>query len=51
MHETVAAIVPHLTAADRARFDAGLKRLFMDNYAAVPLASVERLIALHEAGC
>lgn len=50
MHEVVAPIVPHLSPADRARFDRGLKRLFMDNYAAVPLASVERLIALNEAG-
>lgn len=50
MHEVVARIVPHLSDADRRRFDRGLRRLFADNYAAVPLNSVERLIALHAAG-
>lgn len=50
MHESIAPVIPHLDPADRARFDRGLKRLFMDNYAAVPPASIERLLALHQGG-
>jgi uncharacterized NAD(P)/FAD-binding protein YdhS len=50
MHEPVQAIVPRLTEADRARFGA-LKRVFIDNYAAVPPQSIRRLLALHRAGC
>ena len=50
MHERIALAVPHLDPADRVRFDRGLGRLFMDNYAAVPPASIERLLALHQGG-
>ncbi len=50
MHETFEAVVEHLDAADRKRFDAGMKKVFVDNYAAIPPLSVERLIAVHEAG-
>jgi hypothetical protein len=39
-----------LDEGDRARF-AGLKRAFIDNYAAVPPQSIRRLLALHRAGC
>ena len=50
MHEAFGRIVPHLSAADLARFDRGLKRCFTDNYAAVPHLSIKRLLALHDAG-
>ena len=50
MHEPMEAAVPELTPADRDRFDA-LKRVFIDNYAAVPPQSIRRLLALHRAGC
>lgn len=50
MHEVVSAIAPHLTRADSARFSRGLKRVFVDNYAAVPAQSVQRMLALHAAG-
>lgn len=50
LHEAVQEIVPHLGADDRARFDAGLSRVFIDNYAAIPSESIRRLLALHAAG-
>jgi uncharacterized NAD(P)/FAD-binding protein YdhS len=50
MHEVVALIAPHLTAEDHARFSAYLKPVFVDDYATVPHASIERLLALHRAG-
>ncbi len=50
LHEAVQEIVPHLTDADRDRFDAGLKLVFVDNYAAIPSESIRRLLALREAG-
>lgn len=50
MHEVVQEIVPHLTDKDRKRFDAGLSRIFIDNYAAIPSQSIRRLLALREAG-
>ena len=50
MHEPMERMVAHLTDADRARFDT-LKRVFIDNYAAVPPQSIRRLLALHRAGC
>jgi uncharacterized NAD(P)/FAD-binding protein YdhS len=49
MHEVIALVVPKLSAADLERFQRGLKRVFADNYAAVPPLSIERLLALHEA--
>lgn len=48
MHEPMETMVPHLDAADRARFDV-LKRVFVDNYAAVPPQSIRRLLALQRA--
>lgn len=50
LHEMVQEIVPHLTRQDRKRFDAGLSRIFIDNYAAIPSQSIRRLLALREAG-
>jgi uncharacterized NAD(P)/FAD-binding protein YdhS len=50
MHEPMERMVAQLSEGDRARF-AGLKRMFIDNYAAVPPQSIRRLLALHRAGC
>lgn len=50
MHEIMEDAVAHFSAEDRKRFDRGMKRMFIDNYAAIPPQSVERLLALHEAG-
>jgi uncharacterized NAD(P)/FAD-binding protein YdhS len=49
MHEPMETLVPQLNKDDRARFEV-LKRVFIDNYAAVPPQSVRQLIALHRAG-
>lgn len=49
MHEPMETMVRQLNDSDRARFDL-LKRVFIDNYAAVPPQSIRRLIALHRAG-
>lgn len=49
MHEPMERMIPHLDDADRDRFDA-LKRVFVDNYAAVPPQSIRRMLALHRAG-
>lgn len=49
-HEVFALIVPHLDEADHARFSQHLQAIFTDNYATVPHASIERLLALHRAG-
>jgi uncharacterized NAD(P)/FAD-binding protein YdhS len=49
MHEPMETMVPHLVETDRARFEV-LKRVFVDNYAAVPPQSIRRLLALHRAG-
>lgn len=49
MHEPMERLVPKLDEADRLRFEV-LKRVFIDNYAAVPPQSIRRLIALHRAG-
>lgn len=50
LHEIVAEIVPALNEKDRSRFKAGLERVFIDNYAAIPPQSIRRLLALREAG-
>ena len=49
-HEAFEIIAPKLCPRDRVRFRRGLQRVFVDNYAAVPPLSVERLLALHAAG-
>lgn len=50
MHEQVEEIVPDLSDNDRDRFDKGLKKVFVDNYAAVPSESIRRVLALRDAG-
>lgn len=50
LHETVQITIAHLTDEDRERFDAGLSKVFTDNYAAIPSESIRRLLALREAG-
>ncbi len=50
LHEAVQQIVPVLNESDRDRFDAGLCKVFVDNYAAIPSESIRRLLALHRAG-
>lgn len=50
LHEVVEDIAPHLNDRDRERFNAGLRRVFVDNYAAVPPESIRRVLALRAAG-
>lgn len=50
LHEAVQPIVPYLDEQDRERFNVGLARVFIDNYAAIPSQSIRRLLALREAG-
>lgn len=50
LHEPMETAVARLSAKDRRRFDT-LKRVFIDNYAAVPPQSIRRLLALNRAGC
>jgi uncharacterized NAD(P)/FAD-binding protein YdhS len=50
MHEKVEEAVPQFSDRDRERFDGGLKKVFVDNYAAVPPESIRRLLALRDAG-
>ncbi len=51
MHEVLAEIVPHLDADALERFNRYFKPVFVDEYATVPHLSIERLLALHRAGC
>lgn len=50
MHEVVSLIVPHLDDDAFARFSRYWKPVFIDDYATVPHESIERMLALHEAG-
>lgn len=50
LHEAVEDIVPFLDEKDAKRFNSGLARVFIDNYAAIPSQSIRRLLALREAG-
>lgn len=50
MHEVVALAAPHFGAKDLDRFHQHFKHVFVDDYATVPHQSIERLLALHEAG-
>lgn len=50
MHEKVEDLMPDLSEKDRERFDNGLKKVFVDNFAAVPSQSIRRLLALRDAG-
>jgi uncharacterized NAD(P)/FAD-binding protein YdhS len=50
MHEPFERAVAHFDDVDGRRFSSGLKRVFVDNYAAIPPASVRRILALADAG-
>jgi uncharacterized NAD(P)/FAD-binding protein YdhS len=50
MHEVFGNAVKLLDEGDRKRFSKGLKQVFIDNYAAVPPLSIERLLAMRDAG-
>ncbi|HEY0123248.1 MAG TPA: FAD-NAD(P)-binding protein [Rhizobium sp.] len=50
LHTVVQEIVSHLDEKDRERFDGGLCKVFVDNYAAIPSESIRRLLALRKAG-
>lgn len=50
LHDAIEPVVPHLNDRDRKRFNTGLARVFIDNYAAIPSESIRRLLALREAG-
>lgn len=50
MHEVIARAVPYLNDEDLKRFHKHFKTVFVDDYATVPHESVERLLALHNAG-
>ena len=50
MHQKIGDLVTELSEDDHRRFDSGLKRVFIDNYAAVPSQSIRRMLALHDAG-
>lgn len=49
-HSTFGNVLPALAPEDLERFSVGLKRCFVDNYAAVPHLSIERMLALRDAG-
>jgi uncharacterized NAD(P)/FAD-binding protein YdhS len=49
-HEVFEAALPHLTAAEWKVFRSHLLPVFADCYAAVPHLSLDRLVALHDAG-
>ncbi len=50
-HEVFGEIVPFLNARDLERFNTHLTPVFADAYGCVPHKSIERLLALHRAGC
>ncbi|MBF9034299.1 FAD-NAD(P)-binding protein [Rhodobacterales bacterium HKCCE2091] len=50
MHEAMETLVADFPDIDYDRFTAGLKRVFVDNYAAVPSESIRRVLALRRAG-
>ena len=49
MHEAFEMLYADLSDDDRKRFDRGLKRVFVDNYAAIPPESIRRMLALRDA--
>ncbi|AYD05226.1 FAD/NAD(P)-binding protein [Neorhizobium sp. NCHU2750] len=49
-HEIIESAVGHFTADDLVRFNRSFKSIFADDYATVPHLSIERLLALHDAG-
>jgi hypothetical protein len=50
MHEVFGVAFSYMGHADRTRFLAGLKGVFIDNYSAVPPLSIERILSLHQSG-
>lgn len=50
MHEVIALLVPYLEQDDFARFSKFFKPIFVDDYATVPHQSIQRMLALHQAG-
>ena len=50
MHEVMALLIPHLEQDDFLRFSRYFKPVFVDDYATVPHESIERMLALHDAG-
>ena len=50
MHEVMALLVPQLDDEDFQRFTHVFKPVFVDDYATVPHESIQRLLALHNAG-
>ncbi|MFD1251336.1 hypothetical protein DEVEQU_01991 [Devosia equisanguinis] len=50
-HEAFSGIVPFLDRDDLKRFRAHMAPVFSDAYGCVPHISIERLLALHRAGC
>lgn len=50
-HQVFEWLYAHLTPAEQQTFNDFMKPLFIDNYTAIPLRSVEKLLALHDAGC
>jgi uncharacterized NAD(P)/FAD-binding protein YdhS len=50
MHEVLALIVPHLGDESLQRFNRYLRPVFVDEYATVSHLSIERMLALHNAG-
>ncbi|MDO3381603.1 FAD/NAD(P)-binding protein [Gilvimarinus algae] len=50
LHEAIEPAIQYFNKRDRERFKRGLKRVFVDNYAAVPPESIRRILALRDAG-
>lgn len=50
-HEVFSELVPFLDQRDLSRFQRHLAPVFADAYGCVPHLSIERLLALHRAGC
>jgi uncharacterized NAD(P)/FAD-binding protein YdhS len=50
MHEVIGLLVPELDQDDFQRFSRFFKPVFVDDYATVPHESIERMLALNEAG-
>ena len=48
MHEAFETLYADFDEDDRKRFDRGLKRVFVDNYAAIPPESIRRMLALRD---
>lgn len=49
-HEIIELMIPHLDTTDLERFARSFKSIFIDEYATVPHLSIQRLLALRNAG-